>query len=265
MIMLPSQPWSASQDILPPLAVGKRVGSTAHTMKVLTFVAFHGGATTTEIVKATALNPSTCFNIARTLTADGYLHWIAETKRYHIGPALTAMAHHLTTRKRGLESLRPMMQRVANDYELTVTLWRRYSLTSMALEMVAECDSALRIRMPVGQHLPVLLGGMGRIMALRGGLSDEQRLADFRCIKWGRPLQFSVFMEQARMAERKGYGLDQGYTHRSVTAVTVPVPNGTEKTEEVVSATMFLDQHRAGPLKKLVAELNLIARAATEI
>ena len=40
-----------------------------------------------------------------------------------------------------------MMQRVANDYELAVTLWRRYSLTSMALEMVAECDSALRIRM----------------------------------------------------------------------------------------------------------------------
>ncbi len=234
-------------------------------MKVLSFVAAQGSATTTEIVKATAVNPSTCFNIARTLTADGYLHWIAETKRYHIGPALTSLAHQLTTRKRGLESLRPLMQKVANDHGVTVTLWRRHSLTSMALEMVAEGDSALQIRMPIGQHLPVLLGGMGRIMALRGGLGDEQLQSVFRRIQWGRPLQFGEFMEQARLAQRRGYGLDEGYTHRSVTAVAVAVPNGEEQVEEVVSATMFLDQHRASALKKLVVELRQIARAATEI
>jgi DNA-binding IclR family transcriptional regulator len=241
------------------LEAGKRVGSTVNTMKVLDFVVRNGGATTTEIARATAINPSTCFNIARTLTADGYLSWTAETKRYQVGPALTGLAHQLTLRRRGLENLRPAMQRIANDYQLTVTLWRRCSLSSMALEMVAESGSALRIQMPVGQHLPVLLGGMGRILALRGGLTDEQRLAIFKRIKWGRPLPFSVFMEQARQAQRRGYGLDEGFTHRAVTAVAVAVPSAGERVEEVVSATMFLDQHRAGVLKRLVGELRQLA------
>lgn len=244
------------------MEAGKRVGSTVNTMKILAFVARRpGGASTTEIAKATGINLSTCFNIARTLTADGYLQWVAETKRYAVGPALSALAHQLTSRSRDLESLRPAMQRIAKQYELTVTLWRRCSLTSMELLMVAESDSAVRIQMPVGQRLPVLLGGMGRIMALQGGLTDAQREAIFEGIQWGKPLSLATFMAQARQAKRRGWGMDEGYTHRSVTAVAVPVPSESGTTEEMCSATMFINQHDAATLEALVAELKGLAQA----
>lgn len=249
-----------------PVAAGKRVGSTVNTMKILGFIARHaGGASTTEIAKATGINLSTCFNIARTLTADGYLQWVAERKRYVVGPALSALAHQLTTRTRDLESLRPAMQRIAAAYELTVTLWRRCSLTSMELLMVAESESAVRIQMPLGQRLPVLLGGMGRIMAMQGGLTDDQREAIFESIQWGRPISYAAFMTQARQARRRGYGLDEGYTHRSVTAVAVPVPSASGQVEEICSATMFHGQHDEEAMAALVAELGALAASASDM
>lgn len=248
------------------MAAGKRVGSTANTMKILALVARRpDGASTTELAKATGINLSTCFNIARTLTADGYLQWLPERKRYTVGSALSALAHQLTTRTRDLESLRPEMQRIANAYALTVTLWRRCSLTSMELVLVADSETALRIQMPVGQRLPVLFGGMGRLMALQAGLTDAEREAIFRGVQWGRPLAYSTFMAQARQARRRGFGMDEGYTNRAVTAVAVAVPSSTGQMQDAFSATMFLGQHSEAALHALVQELHGLAQAAGEI
>lgn len=257
---------SADASVRSELAVGKRVGSTVNTMKVLSYVAGKpAGASATEIAKATGINLSTCFNIARTLEADGYLHWLAESKRYAVGPGLTQLAHQLTTKARNLSQLQPAMQRIANAYELTVTLWHRCSMHSMELLMVAAGESAVRIEMPVGQRLPVLLGGMGRIMALQGGLTEQQLTEIFNGVHWGRALSFKTFLAQARQARRLGYGVDEGYTHRSVTAVAVPVPSAGGVVTEACSATMFLNQHGSERMAALVAELQGLALEAAAV
>lgn len=243
---------------------GKRVGATVNTMKVLEFICAHAsGATTTEIAKATGINLSTCFNIARTLAAYGYLRWQADARRYSVGQALQSLAHELTIKVGDLASLKPAMQRIADRYELTVTLWKRHSLASMELLLATDSKAAVRIQMPVGQHLPVLFGGMGRIMALDGGLTDEERETLFASVHWGRPITYKTLMAQARLARRQGYGLDEGYTHRAVTAVAVAVPPiPGQPVAEICSATMFRDQHDQATMDALVADLHALARDA---
>lgn len=259
----------ATKNASPPLKprAGKHVGSAVNTMKLIRYVVSKGsgGATITEIAKNTHVNPSTSFNLARTLASEGYLQWSPETKRYTVGAELNELAHDVSTPRLDFSSLQPLMQRIAGTWELTVTIWHRVSYHSMQLLMVAHSESALRIQMPVGQRLPLLLGGMGRIMALEGGLSDEQRTELFSKTEWGRPIALRTFMTQARLAHKRGFGLDEGYTHRSVTAAGVPVEPVGATVEYVCSATMFLNQHNDAAIAALVKDLHKLAQAVRAI
>jgi DNA-binding IclR family transcriptional regulator len=67
--------------------------------------------------------------------------------------------------------------------------------------VVASCNTAVNIQMPVGQRLPLLVGGMGRVMALQGGLERRERGARRSTqVHWQRPLAYTAFMAQAREA-----------------------------------------------------------------
>ena len=222
--------------------------------------------TTTEAARALALNPSTCFNIVRTLVGADFLEAVADTKRYTVGATLVGLAHRLTERSRDFSALRPPMQALADRYKVTVTLWRRFSPSRMELLVVASCNTAVNIQMPVGQRLPLLVGGMGRVMALEGGLTDEERRAAFAQVHWQRPLTYTAFMSQAREAKRVGWGVDDGYMNRSVTAVGVPVRTGSaSEVEYVCSVTMFRHQYATVALRDLGKALQPIAALAAGV
>lgn len=240
--------------------VGKPVGGTLNTLKILRYVIEHPEPlTATEVSRALGINPSTCFNIIQTMAREEFLEAVPHSKRYTIGAALSSLAHHLTARSRDFSPALPTMQEIADRYHATVTLWGRHSPTRMELLLVATSKRAVNIQMPIGQRLPMLVGGMGRIMALEGGLSDDQRREIFAEISWQRPLSFSALMAQARQARRQGWGIDDGYLNRSVTAIAVPVrvhkPPSPEPIEYVCSATMFRHQYARVVLGDIAAAL----------
>ena len=248
-------------------APGKSVGAAQSALRVLQFAIEQPDPwTATEAARALALNPSTCFNIVRTLVGADFLEAVPESKRYMVGATLVGLAHRLTERSRDFSIVRPAMQALADRYKVTVTLWHRYSPTRMELLTVASCNNSVNIQMPVGQRLPLLVGGMGRVMALQGGLSDEQRRAAFDQVHWQRPLAFTAFMAQAREAKRAGWGVDDGYMNRSVTAVGVPVVTaGADAVEYVCSATMFRHQYADVALRDLGKALKPIAAAVARL
>jgi DNA-binding IclR family transcriptional regulator len=249
-------------------AVAKPVGATLSTLQILQFAVEQVRPwTATEAARALSLNPSTCFNIVRTLVASGYFELVAEAKRYRVGAAFLSLARRLTTQSKDFGTVRPSMQAVADRYKLTVTLWKRCAPVRMELVVVATCNTSVNIQMPVGQRLPVLVGGMGRIMALSGGLSEELRRQVFGEIKWQRPLTYSAFLAQARLAEQTGWGVDEGYMHRSVTAVAVPVRIGgrEESIEYVCSATMFRHQYASVVLRDIAKALAPVAAAVAAV
>jgi|KBSMisStaDraftv2_1062788.scaffolds.fasta_scaffold429915_2 DNA-binding IclR family transcriptional regulator len=261
------EPAAVSPPRSPRSAPGKSVGAAHNALRIVQFAIDQPAPwTATEAARALALNPSTCFNIVRTLVGADFLEAGADSKRYTVGATLVGLAHRLTARARDFSAIRPAMQALADRYKLTVTLWRRHSPTRMELLVVASCNTAVNIQMPVGQRLPLLVGGMGRVMALEGGLSDEERRAAFAQVHWQRPLTYPAFMAQAREAKRAGWGVDDGYMNRSVTAVGVPVrARGAAEVEYVCSATMFRHQYASVTLGDLGKALKPIAASVARI
>jgi DNA-binding IclR family transcriptional regulator len=248
-------------------AAGKPVGATLNTVQLLRFAAEQRLPwSATEAARALGMNASTCFNTIQTLVSEAFLEADERTRRYTIGSALDSLARRLIARGPDLEPLRTQMQELADQYKVTATVWTRRSATQMELLQIASSNSALNIQMPVGQRLPLLVGGMGRLMALEGGLTRESREALFKSITWQRPLTLTAFMTQARQAQRSGVGVDDGYLNRSVLAIAVPVrsqPPGAPL-DYVCSATMFREQHPREVLDRLALELQRLAKEMVE-
>ncbi len=246
----------------PTPSLGKPVGASLSTMRLIGYAVDQGGSwSSAEAARALALNPSTCFNIVQTLVAEGYLAPGDAAKRYTVGPLLRALAQRLAAQSLDLSTVRRAMQAVADRWKVTVTLWHRRSARRMELIAVATCNTAVNIQMPVGQTLPILVGGMGRIMALQGGLTDQERQAAFDEVVWQRPLSLDALLTQSRQAKRLGWGLDDGYMHRAVTAAAVPVLPAVpgEPVEYVCSATMFRHQYARVALLSIAEALRPVA------
>lgn len=237
------------------------VGGALRTVAILDYVAGSRHAVSaTDIARATALNPSTAFNITRTLAAAGYLHSDPGSRRYTTGPALRALSHKVSQQAQPHELARLPMQGFANRFEVVVSLWRRISRYSISMLLAAENQSATRIQVAAGVRLPLLHGSMGRLMALGGGLSDVERKDVFAVVNFERPLSYRSFMQQAKLAAEVGWSIDDGHIRAAVTSVSVPVYTDAPTLEHVCTATMFRGQYKGEALELLASELRQVAQ-----
>jgi len=247
------------------LPAGKAVGAAFQATRLMVYaVNCRKPWNAADAARELGINPSTCFNLIQTLLAVG---WIAVAdpagpgKRYVLGSGFVGLAHRTAARTVDLHEIVPRLQEYADRWKVTATIWQRQSSTRMELVAVASCRTAVNVQMPIGQRLPVLMGGMGRILALQSGMDDALRESVFNELRWDRALTYAQFMAQARKARREGWGLDDGYMNRSVTALAVPVSaDADQPVEFVCSATMFRHQYASAVLPTLAKALMPIAR-----
>lgn len=237
------------------------VGGALRTVAILDFVAgSHHPVSATDIARATGLNPSTAFNITKTLVASGYLQTDPGSRRYTTGAALQALSRKVAQQAQPHELARLPMQGFANRFEVVVSLWRRISRYSISMLLAAENQAATRIQVAASVRLPLLHGSMGRLMAYGGGLSDAERKDVFAVVNFERPLSYRSFMQQAKKAAEVGWSIDDGHIRSAVTSVSVPVHTGTDTLEHVCTATMFRGQYKGEGLELLAAELRKVAQ-----
>lgn len=250
----PAQPSLARGDT----EGGTVVGSVQNAIRIMRHLStVETGMRTSHIAKALEINPSTCFNILRTLAREDLVHFDPEAKTYSLGLGLTYLARSVTAGEARMAE--PMMERVAREYGITVSLWRRVAQDRMMLTCIVESPTHFRIRMNVGQRLPLLHGSMGRLMALHAGLSKSELRQQFRAVRWATPLSFQAFMEQAEDARERGWAIDDGYVARGVTGLSVPVFDHMGHASMACSATFFGGQHSADVLSKLAGSMAGIA------
>jgi len=252
------------------VSAGKMVGAAFQATRLMAYAAdAQAPWSSADAARELGLNPSTCFNLIQTLVAVGWLALadpMGRRKRYVLGGGFVNLAHRTVVRKIDWRDVILSLQEYADRWKVTATIWQRQSLTRMELVAVASCQTAVNVQMPIGQRLPVLMGGMGRVMALRGGLDDGTREAIFKELRWDRSLTYAQFMAQAKKAKRVGWGVDEGYMNRSVTALAVPVSSDEDSTVEYVcSATMFRHQYASAVLPALAEALLPVARNAYAI
>lgn len=252
------------------LSAGKLVGAAFQATRLMNYAAqCRRPWSAAEAAKALEINPSTCFNLVQTMVAVG---WVSpsesqgRSKRYVLGSSFVNLAHQVTARNIDMRSVMPHLQEFADRWKVTATIWHKQSLTRMELVAVASCQTAVNVQMPIGQRLPILMGGMGRIMALQSELDPARREALFAEMRWDRSLTYAQFLSQARKAKRLGWGVDDGYMNRSVTALSVPVmAQDGEAIDYVCSATMFRHQYAISTMPTLAQALVKVAQEVSQV
>jgi DNA-binding IclR family transcriptional regulator len=143
-------------------------------------------ATVTRLARQLSLNPSTCFNILRTLVWEGLIDFNEAAKSYSVGLGILKLAEGALSEGERLVSMKKNMHELAESYRVTLLLWRRVGDDRMLLVSVENSSADLQIQLRTGQRLPLLLGATGRVFASHLGLTKQELKARFRVLRWAR-------------------------------------------------------------------------------
>lgn len=253
-------------DVGPAAFKGKLVPATRSTMRILRYLSEQPQPVNlTQVARATALIPSTCFHILQTLARDEFVSFDPVGKSYGIGYGVMDLAKGAAVIGRDMHLVRPLLERVAQDYDVTVTLWRPVTREQLMLVMSAFGRGAVRIHMSVGQRVPVLAAAAGRLVAAHMDFTPKELRALFRQVSWARPLTFERFMAQVAEARKKGWAVDKGIFITGTAAVAVPVFDADGRMVMAAAATLLVDRHDEAVAARLAAALTAMSRAITQL
>ena len=192
-----------------------------------------------DIARHLAINPSTCFNILRTLVAEDMVAFNALSKTYSAGMGLAQLVEQLVTHGQRLQLALPLMRELAAEFGVTVTLWRRLGVDRIVLVHAESSPINMHIDMPAGQRLPILMGASGRLFVTRMGLGDAELREEFAALRWSRPLSFDTYLREVARARRRGWAIDDGHFATGVLSVAAPVSDASNDIAYTVAAVMI--------------------------
>lgn len=216
----------------------------------------------TAIARQLGLSPSSCFNLVRTLVAEDFLRFDTGAKTYSLGPALTRLAQRAQSVDSALALARPQLETFAARYGAASGLWRLSASQRLVLVAVADSDNATRIHMTVGQRLPMLIGAIGRCVAVRADLSDEALARAFAALRWQNPPTFARYKREVAQVRKVGWALDDGDYMRGVVTIAAAVTDADGAVRFCLANTLFRGQHDDATVQQIGAET---ARTAAEL
>jgi DNA-binding IclR family transcriptional regulator len=219
---------------------GVMVKPVANAIRILRYLAQTSAPErAADIARHLAINSSTCFNILRTLVAEDVIDFNPNSKMYSVGLGLAKLVDQLMTQGQRIELARPVMEVLAARFQVTVTLWRRMGLDRIVLVASVASPTALRIDMPAGQRLPLLMGASGRLFVGQLALSETEARAEFEQIRWSRPISFETYWREVGRAKKRGWAVDEGYFSNGILTVAAPVRDTTDAIAFTISAVMI--------------------------
>ena len=228
------------------------VKPVANAVRILRYLT-HTGAPerAADIARHLSINPSTCFNILRTLVTEDVVDFNALSKTYSAGLGLARLVEQLVTQGQRLQLASPLMHDLAAEFGATVTLWRRLGTDRIVLVSSESSPTDLHIDMPAGQRLPILMGASGRLFAARLGLTDVQLREEFEQLRWARPISLETYVREVNRARRRGWASDDGYFATGVLAIAAPVCDQTGNIAFTVSTVMIRGDRAESQVEEL--------------
>jgi len=231
---------------------GVMVKPVANAIRILRYLSQTGAPERgADIARHLSINPSTCFNILRTLVAEDVIDFNPLSKMYSAGLGLAKLVDQLITQGQRIELAKPFMEELAAKFHVTVTLWRRMGTDRIVLVSSEASPTDLRIDMPTGQRLPLLMGASGRLFAGQLGLSESEARREFDTMRWSRPISFETYWREVGRARRRGWAVDDGYFANGVVSVAAPVRDPAGAIAFTVSAVMIRGHHDDAGLESL--------------
>ncbi|TVS01841.1 MAG: IclR family transcriptional regulator [Rhodobacteraceae bacterium] len=238
----------------------RAVGAVVQALRILRHVAASGEAEgVSAIARATQTNTSTCFNILRTLAAEGLVVFDAEAKQYRLGMGVLELAVGLMGTNHG-DLIRPELERLALNAPALICLWQITDTERVVLLDRAWNPGSVRVDLPVGKRLPSSVGAIGRAIMAARKLSDDELRRRFAKLRWQRPLSFETYLDSVRSAEQHGYGRDPGVLYAGVESVAAIVPDAQGQPRYGLSAVSIQGQIEEAALHQLGVELATVGQ-----
>lgn len=203
----------------------KLVPALISAIRILRYVNQLGKpAGVSQISHALGINPSTCFNILKTLAHERLLVFDANTKHYGLGLGLVELAHGALDAG-FVGFIHPRLEEMATRFGVTALLWQDAGQNRFVLVDKAESSSAIRVHLSIGQRFPALIGAFGRCVAAQNGIGKEELRKGFAELRWENPPDFEDYWRQVEDARRDGFAMDRGNFNTGITTVAAVIPD----------------------------------------
>lgn len=234
----------------------KLVGALISGLAVLRYLAAaQGPVGVSRIARDLDLNPSTCFNLLKTLVHEGLAVFNEATKTYSVGMGLLALARGTLEQVSYIAMVRPHLREVAVNHGVTCTLWHVMKGERVVLVDRADNDAAIRVHMSIGQRLPMYIAALGRCMAAHAGLTTPELRSRFAKLRWEDDLSFDTYLAEVEEVRKRGYAVDQSHYVKGVTTVSSVVLDALGKPLMAISAVGFGAKMSKADVKALGEDL----------
>src|SRR6516225_3190540 len=243
---------------------GKSVGAVVSASHVLRYLqSTRGPVTATQIARSLKLNPSTCFNLLRTLIYEDFVEFDEASKTYTLSLGILVLAKGALEQNIELRTLQPKLQDFALRHHVMTAVVRRIGNDRSVLVAVCESDLPIRIHGRAGVRSPLLLGAAGRVFAAYADMPEAEMKSRFKLLRLARHLDFQTFLSQVKEVRDTGWALDDGYYYIGTVSIAAPVFNADGKVALCCSAIMFNGQYDSKKTASMALELIEIARSAS--
>jgi DNA-binding IclR family transcriptional regulator len=218
----------------------------------------------TRVARDLSLNPSTCFNLLRTLVYEGLVNFDTQNKTYTISLGVVAFAQGAMDRESHIRKLHPELERLAKQHSVAMHQWQRIDDERVLLVDSAEPeDSTVRLSMRIGQRLPVYAGAMGRCFAAFSEVPETELREQFSSVRLAQPMPTEQWLDELKQVRQKGYAVDSGHLTKGITTVSVPVFDANAQPFLAISAIVLDEQVSDSALATLASDMSVISRQAS--
>lgn len=200
------------------------VRSVTQAFAILRLLADTNPLTLSETARLAGLGPSTCFNLLKTLLAEGAIIRDRSNKKYRLSENWAGSGLFRDNEAyRLMEKMRPLMARFAQSHQVTIGLWQIAPKDRLQLVAHAESDAQMSIRLANHQRQPLGSGAVGRAIAAAQMPPPAEIQRRFGAVRWQKDMSFSEYHSQVRAAATQGFAIDNGYAHVGITSVAAVI------------------------------------------
>lgn len=196
-----------------------------------------------QIARETGLNPSSAFNILRTLAHEGMISFDPVAKTYRIGMGIMEFAAPLLGANPA-DQIRPLMNAVAQDHRAMIALWQITASERMVLIDRFTAPDIVHAVIAPQTRLPIFAGAVGRCYAALRGLDRTQARRGYDQVHWQAAPGFEAYWRDVQAARTTGIARDHEALFRGLQIVATLVRDAHDAPRLGLSAITITGQHR---------------------
>lgn len=238
----------------------KMVGAVQQTFRVLRLLAAADVPLgVSAIARDAGVNPSTAFNILRTLVAEEAVAFDELSKTYALGAGLLKLSAKLLEQSI-IREIRGDLNKLAAETNCLVGLWQAEDGKMILIER-AVTGRAIRLDMDIKQRLPPFAGAVGRAYAATRKLTDAQIREGFKPLRWQAEISAKTYIAEVREAEHHGYAIDREALYPGVVSIGAIISNREGIPLYGLTASDIANNLDEAKMRRIGQEMASLARA----